>query len=131
MEEQEEKKQKVIVVGTIGNDLTNKISAIQKSLGDNVEIVVVDNINDVEGIKPFNPTEPKTYTLTNPYKNLPLIQDFNTPNGLHTLRSLNLSAEQIEYIKNSPPQRLEEESQEDYKNRRMLNKLIIKYRGQL
>jgi hypothetical protein len=64
---------------------------------------------------------------------LPIIHDINdpdTPNKLQMLRDLRLSPEQIDYFQNAPPQRLEGESQEDYKTRRMLNKLIIKYRGQ-
>lgn len=61
---------------------------------------------------------------------LPIIHDPDTPNKLQMLRDLKLSPEQIDYFQNAPPQRLEGESQEDYKTRRMLNKLIIKYRGQ-
>jgi hypothetical protein len=60
----------------------------------------------------------------------PVIYDHDTPNKLEMLRNLKLSPEQIDYFQNSPPQRLEGEKQEDYKTRRMLNKLIIKYRGQ-
>jgi len=61
---------------------------------------------------------------------LPTILDFDTPNKLQLLKNLNLSPEQIDYFQNAPPQRLEGESQKDYKTRRMLNKLIVKYRGQ-
>lgn len=57
-----------------------------------------------------------------------LIQD-NIPSKLNFLIDLELTPEQIEYFKNSPPQRLEGETQEDYKNRRMINKLIFKFRG--
>lgn len=56
--------------------------------------------------------------------------DPDTPNKLQMLRDLKLSPEQIDYFQNAPPHRLEGEKQEDYKTRRMLNKLIIKYRGQ-
>lgn len=64
---------------------------------------------------------------------LPIIHDINdpdTPNKLQMLRDLKLSPKQIDYFQNAPPQRLEGETQEDYKTRRMLNKLIIKYRGE-
>jgi len=60
----------------------------------------------------------------------PLIHDPDIPNKLQLLKNLNLSPEQIDYFQNAPPQRLEGESQKDYKTRKMLNKLIIKYRGQ-
>lgn len=55
--------------------------------------------------------------------------NLQTPNKLLYLKSLELSIEQIDYIKNSPDKRMENESQKDYKERRILNKLIIKYRG--
>ena len=58
-----------------------------------------------------------------------LIQD-SIPDKLQLLRNLKLSAEQIDYFKNSPNERMEGEKQEDYKTRRMLNKLLIKFRGQ-
>lgn len=51
------------------------------------------------------------------------------PNKLQLLRDLKLSPEQVEYFKNAPPHRLDGETQKDYKNRRMLNNLIVKYRG--
>lgn len=60
----------------------------------------------------------------------PLIHDPDIPNKLQLLKDLNLSPEQIDYFQNAPPHRLEGENQNDYKTRRMLNKLIIKYRGQ-
>jgi hypothetical protein len=52
------------------------------------------------------------------------------PNKLQLLKELKLSPQQIDYFLNAPPQRLEGEKYEDYKTRRMLNKLLIKYRGQ-
>lgn len=52
------------------------------------------------------------------------------PNKLQLLKNLNLSEEQIDYFKNSPNERMEGEKQEDYKTRRMLNKLLIKFRGE-
>jgi len=55
----------------------------------------------------------------------------DSSNKLQYLKKLNLSPEQIEYYQNAPQYRLENESQEDYKKRRMLNKLVIKFRGQL
>ncbi len=58
-----------------------------------------------------------------------LIKD-NIPNKLQMLKQMNLSPKQIDYFKNAPAYRLEGESDEDYKTRRMLNKLLIKYRGQ-
>jgi hypothetical protein len=58
-----------------------------------------------------------------------LIQD-SIPNKLQLLKDLNLSKEQIDYFKNTPNERMEGEKQEDYKTRRMLNKLLIKFRGQ-
>ncbi len=61
---------------------------------------------------------------------IPSIVDFDTPNKLALLKRLKLSDEQIDYFKNAPAERLEGEKFEDYKTRRMLNKLIIKYRGQ-
>lgn len=51
------------------------------------------------------------------------------PNKLQLLRDLELSPEQLDYFKNAPPHRLDGETQKDYKNRRMLNNLIVKYRG--
>lgn len=60
---------------------------------------------------------------------IPRIIDSDVSNKIQLLRDLNLSPEQIDYFQNAPPNRLEGESFEDYKTRRMLNKLLIKYRG--
>ena len=70
----------------------------------------------------------------NPYliSKLPEFPDFSLgtiPNKLQWLRNLDLSPEQFDYIKNSPEHRMDNETFEEYKKRRMLNKLIIKYRG--
>lgn len=51
------------------------------------------------------------------------------PNKLSLIKNLNLSAEQIDYFMFAPPQKLEGEKQDDYKRRRMLCKLLIKYKG--
>ena len=53
------------------------------------------------------------------------------PTKLDILKKMELSPEQLDYFKYAPPHRLEGESQEDYKIRRMLNKLLIKFRGQI
>lgn len=82
------------------------------------------NLKDIYG----NEIPNIPYTLTR--LPIPTIVDMDTPNKLQFLKGLNLTEEQIEFYKNSPPQRLENESSEDYKTRRMLNKLIVKYRGQ-
>ena len=69
------------------------------------------------------------FKYTNPY-NFPYFDYLQPiPNKLQLLKDLKLSPEQIDYFKNAPSYRLEGESQKDYKTRRMLNKLIIKYRG--
>ena len=62
---------------------------------------------------------------------IPRIIDSDVPNKLQLLRDLNLSPEQIDYFQNAPPNRLNGESFEDYKTRRMLNKLLIKYRKEI
>jgi hypothetical protein len=57
------------------------------------------------------------------------IANDSMPTKLDIIKKMELSPEQIDYFKYAPPHRLEGESQEDYKIRRMLNKLLIKYRG--
>ena len=109
-------------------------TAIMEAKLEGKKVVLVDDYKpsdnyDLKDISELGiPTTPYPYTLTR----LPVITtvDFDTPNKLQFLRNLKLTEEQIEFYKNSPPQRLENESSEDYKTRRMLNKLIVKYRGQ-
>jgi hypothetical protein len=124
MEEQEQEnkpKPKVVIVGHIGHGRTSLqitealIKAKEKGL--NIEIV-----NTTESIPEL--IEPIIDISLPPFK------DYKFPDKLHMLKGLNLSTEQIDYIKNSPPQRLEGESQDAYRERKMLNKLIVKYRGQ-
>lgn len=125
MEEQENKpkpKPKIAIIGHVGCGKTSLqiAEALMKAKekGFNVEIV--------------NTAQPIPELIEEPIKyiSLPSLKDYNTPDKLHMLRRLNLSTEQIDYIKNSPLQRVEGESQEAYKERRMLSKLIVKYRGQ-
>ncbi len=78
---------------------------------------------------PFeNPPTP--YIIRRQPEILANVHPYGSPNGLNTLKDANLSPEQIEQIKNSPLERMEGENMEDYKYRRTLSKLIVKYRGQ-
>jgi len=54
----------------------------------------------------------------------------DVPNKLQMLRKLNLTPEQRDYFLNAPSERMEGEKFEDYKVRRTLNKLMLKYRGE-
>jgi hypothetical protein len=75
--------------------------------------------------------KPYLYELNRlPIEHLEKLMKDSIPNKLQLLQSLKLSPEQKDYFLNAPPQRLEGENFEDYKTRRMLNKLLIKYRGQ-
>jgi len=90
--------------------------------------VVLDNSN-VDKI-PLSFLKDNTFPFTK-RPELPSMDVFdNTPNKLSLIRNLNLSPEQIDYFMFAPPQRLEGESQDDYKRRRMLNKILIKYKGE-
>lgn len=124
----------VIICGCDHDTQTKKALeiAIMEAKLEGKKVVVVDDCNppdDLKNILEITTPPPYPYLITN---HLPLITtvDLATPNKLQFLRNLNLTEEQIEFYKNSPPQRLENESSEDYKTRRMLNKLIVKYRGQ-
>ena len=86
----------------------------------------------------FNPLSPEALSskyleeVVYQFKNYRSDFDFDLyhlPNNLQLLKDLKLSPEQLDYFKNAPPHRLDGESQEDYKTRRKLNKLIVKYRG--
>ena len=97
-----------------------RILIIDKNRTDNPELLITPN------------------EIAIPYRNKlvdiePLIPDgynYDEPNKLTMLKRLHLSPEQIEKIKNSPNERMENENFEDYKKRREIRNLLTKYRGQ-
>ena len=124
---------KVIVVGTGAPKGQETIkAAIKMAKENNIGIIVNDVESHLGNEKVAVNLDDVAVPILKKISELPLpiIHDPDTPNKLQMLRDLRLSPEQIDYFQNAPPQRLEGESQEDYKTRRMLNKLIIKYRGQ-
>ena len=84
------------------------------------------NISDIDFNGVYNPY----IEYTKLHDILPMSGYDNEPNKLQYLKRLNLSKEQIDFIKNSPLNRMDGETQEKYKHRRLLSKLIVKYRGQ-
>lgn len=128
----------IIVIGAglhMEGQITKHLMAAIKDTG---SIVVVDDSKTMDNLNlrklASSQLSPLSFDSTITYKYLapPKMDDFisGVPKKLEMLRKLELSPEQLDYFQNAPPQRLEGESQEDYKTRRMLNKLIIKYRGE-
>jgi hypothetical protein len=133
----EKPKEEVIVVGTgpIGAANIKILEAIAELEAEGKKVVYVESMEQLrkgQGAGTINPMQVPTIE-TKPYI-LECLPHFNPdavePSAkLNYLKRLNLTKEQTNFIMNSPPQRMENESFEQYKKRRMLNNLMIKYRG--
>lgn len=119
----------VIIVGAGAGKTEELIRVLEES---DKKVLIVDDINEIGLEREKLDLDKLVMPVYNYLSCIPFesICDSSVPNKLKLLRDLKLSPEQIDYFKNAPPQRLEGEKQEDYKTRRMLNKLIIKYRGE-
>jgi hypothetical protein len=108
------------------------IVGADKDSADNVLTFNREKKPIIIGASDFITENSELIDLKTSIRNFPKLEliDSDISNGLRTIQDLNLSKEQISEILHSPNERLEDETQEDYKIRRKLNKLLIKFRGQ-
>lgn len=130
----EAKKYKDIGIVSVGNGGMGHSHAMMlaEQMESNVKLVeLIPPVASVSANTSDSYLNTTNFLYTNMYEGLDFPSMYNEPNKLQMLRSLNLSKEQIRSLIDSPSARMEDESQEDYKVRRMLYKLYLKYRDVL
>jgi len=121
--EEPKKIKTVAIVGNVGAGHSYAIQSVMEGLK-----VIETPVASVSATTSDSYLNTSNFLYTNMYEGLDFPSMYNEPNKLQMLRNLNLTKEQIRSLIDSPNARMEDESQEDYKVRRMLYKLYLKYR---